>query len=395
MSEGTPIADLQLQIAELQLQIANQTPSPVSPRKSKTLIIVGGTIVALLITGVVSQWARANRGAAAEQPQTATDVAARSQTAAKISSGSRTIKIPLDDLAAECMRRVGTEVLDSMINRAIIQLACEEKGITVTQAEVEQEITRIAKQFNIPVESWLQMLEIERGVTSAQYSREVIWPMLALKKLAGNSVKVTKEDMHKAFVRNYGPRVKSRMIMTDNIRRANEVWSKVKLTPNDFERLARDNSIDPNSRALGGSIPPIARYSGNDKLEEAAFMLKPDEISGIVNIGFNRFVILKCEGFTDQLVQDPKEVENDLYNDLVEQKVQEAVALLFEDLKKSATIVNSWTQTTTEGKNVQQASGSAPGTSSVTPANGTQFRGTTPPNRGTTTPATATPIPNR
>lgn len=394
MSEGTPIA-------ELQQQLANETPSPVPTKKSKTLIIAGGTLVVLLIAGVIFQWARANQGAAAEQPQTQSEAAAaRTQTAAKVTSGSRSIKIPLEDVAAECLKRVGTEVLDSMINRAIIQLACEEKGITVTQAEVEQEIGSIAKQFNIPVESWLQMLEIERGVTSTQYSRDVIWPMLALKKLAGNSVKVTKEDMHKAFVRNYGPRVKCRMIMTDNIRRANEVWSKVKLTPNDFERLARDSSIDPNSRALGGSVPPIARYSGNDKLEEAAFMLKADEISGIINIGFNRFVILKCDGYTEQLVQDPKEVEQDLYNDLVEQKIQEAVALLFEDLKKQATIVNNWTQTTTEGKQVRQASGTSagasPGTATVQPANGTQFRGTAPPNRGTTIPDRITPpTPNR
>lgn len=365
MSEGTPIADLQRQLAD-------QTPSPVPPNKSKTLIVSGGTVVALLVTGIVFQWARANQGTAAEKPKPTNQSTIRTQTAAKITSGNRTIRIPLDDVAQACLRRVGTEVLDSMINRAIIQLACEEKGITVTQAEVEQEIIRIAKQFNIPVESWLQMLEIERGVTSAQYSRDVIWPMLALKKLAGNSVKVTKEDMHKAFVRNYGARVKCRMIMTDNIRRANDVWGKIRLKPNEFERLARDNSIDPNSRALGGSVPPIARYSGNEKLEQAAFKLREGEISGIINIGFNRFVILKCEGFTKQLVQNSKEVEPELYSTLVDQKIQEAVALLFEDLKNEATIVNNWTQTTTEGKKVKQASGVKPGTSRVKPAGGTR-----------------------
>jgi foldase protein PrsA len=377
MSEGTPIADLQQ-------QLAIENPSPVPPKKTKTLLIAGGTVVVLLVAGIVFQWARANQVDADQvQSRSANRAGARTQTAAKITTGSRTIKIPLDDVAQECLRRVGTEVLDSMINRAIIQLACEEKGVTVTQAEVEQEIIRIAKQFNIPVESWLQMLEIERGVTSAQYSRDVIWPMLALKKLAGNSVRVTKKDMHKAFVRNYGPKVKCRMIMTDNVRRANEVWSKIKLRPTDFGRLAREYSIDPNSRALEGSIPPIARYSGNDKLEQAAFKLKEGEVSGIINIGFNRFVILRCEGYTKQLVTDPKEVERQLYEDLVEDKIKEAVALLFEDLKTEATIVNNWTQTTTEGRKIKQTFGTRAGKSRVQPATGTQFKGPTP-NRAAT-----------
>jgi len=267
----------------------------------------------------------------------------------------------MDEVAKECLARVGNDVLESMINRAVIQLACEEAGLLITEAEVDQEIIRISKQFNIPTETWLQMLQTERNVSPEQYKRDVIWPMLALKKLAGESAKVTEEDMHKAFVRQYGARAKVRMIMLDNHRRANEVWNKANLHPGDFKQLARENSVDPNSRAMEGLVPPIARYAGNPELEEAAFRLKEGQVSGIINVGFNRFVILKSEGFTEQKVQDVNEVRDILEKDLKEEKVQESVAKLFDQLKKNSRIDNYWTHQSSGG-DVKQASGAQPNT---------------------------------
>ena len=78
-------------------------------------------------------------------------------------------------------------------------------------------------------------------------------------------------------------------------------------------------------------------------------------------------MILKCEGFTEQIVQDPKEVEQQLYADLVEEKVQEGVANLFENLKKTSTVDNFWNHTRTG--DIQQVSGQVqPGFNNVRPA---------------------------
>ncbi len=343
-----------------------------SAKSVRSYFLVGGTIAALIAGGAGFQWGRAQSGSAAEEPgktsvgkaQVATASGAQAQprkeAAAKVTRKTRNISIPLDEVAKECMLRVGNDVLESMINRAIIQLACEDAGITITEAEVEEEIIRIAKQFNIPTETWVQMLQSERNISPDQYKRDVIWPMLALKRLAGNKVEVSEEDLHNAFVRHYGSRVKCRMIMCDNVRRANEVWEKARLKPNDFHRLAREHSVDPTSRAMEGSVPPIARYSGSPEIEEVAYKLKENEISGIISIGFGRYVILKCEGFTEQKVTDVSEVREQLLKDLTEEKVQEGVAKLFENLKKSSRIDNYWSNTSTG--DVRQVSGAqAPG----------------------------------
>lgn len=345
--------------------------------RSRSLMIAGGTAAAVLIGGIAFQFIRSSEsGTAAENPaagrQGTAQVAGTQRPisdAAKVTRGGRSIVIPLSAVADECMKLKGAEVLESMINRAVIQLECEKVGIVITQADVEAEISRIAKQFNIPVETWLQMLQSERNISPEQYSRDVIWPMLALKRLAGQDVTVTEEDLHRAFVRNYGAKVKCRLIMFDNLRKANEVWQQARLKPDEFERLARDHSIEPNSRALGGSVPPIAKYSGQPELENAAFKLKPGELSGVIQIGVNQFVVLKCEGYTRQVVSGIDEVKDQLLAELEEQKVQEAVAKLFDQLKKESYVHNFWTGEVTG--QIQQASGTASPRGAVRPAAGT------------------------
>ncbi|WP_459555390.1 peptidylprolyl isomerase [Lacunimicrobium album] len=317
-------------------------------RKGSWIPTVAGTLVILVAGGVIWQVFKAeNLQATTGQAVSGTPVAAQPTTQALAKVNDQFISY--DAVASECFSRIGSEVLDNIINRTIIQQEVQKRGIVVSEAEVQQEIVKIAKEFNLGVDMWYQMLTTERGITPEQYRKDIIWPKLALEKLAGDKVVVSDADMEKAFVRNYGPRVRSRMIMLDNIRRANEIWEKASRNPEEFERLARETSIDPNSRALGGSIPPIQRHSGNPELENAAFNLKAGEISSLIQIDVNRYVILKCEGQTEPIVTDIKTVWNDLYAQLEKEKTQEKVATIFEDVKKTARVDNYLTNTTSGG----------------------------------------------
>ena len=55
-----------------------------------------------------------------------------------------------------------------MINRLVIQHACEERGVAVTADEVNQEIVQIAGKFNLAVDNWFQMLQAEKNITPQQ-----------------------------------------------------------------------------------------------------------------------------------------------------------------------------------------------------------------------------------
>jgi foldase protein PrsA len=322
-----------------------QTASAKTPLVNRLGLMIGGTTLVLLAGLVIMQTMRAPQGQAASEEE-----------AARVAGAKRTIDvlarvdgetIPYEMVANECVARHGKEVLDDLINRMVIQRACEKQGVTVTEDEVTAEVTRIAQRFSLDPAGWYQMLQNERNISPQQYRQSVIWPMIALKKLAGEQVDITEEELEQAFVRNYGPRVKCRLIVLDNHRRARECWDEANRNPEEFEKLAQKYSIDPNSRPLGGTIPPIPRFSGNQALETAAFKLKDGEISGIIELQTGRYAILKSEGRTEQVVEDIADVRDTLYDDLFEQKTQQMVAEVFETVKKETRVDNFLTQTTT------------------------------------------------
>lgn len=318
--------------------------SNVESRSSRTGILVGGTLIVLIAGGIGMQVWRAQSTQAAEQKSN--DVGGVSRMDAQNTAFARVNAEPIsyEALAKECVERYGKEVLENMINRTIIQQACAERGIVVSEAEVTQQVIEISKKFGLAVDQYYKLLEAERGLSPVQYHRDIIWPMLALRKLAGKEVTITREMMQMAYEDNYGPRIKARMIVCDNQRRAMEAWNKATANPDDFDGLARDFSVETNSRALGGVIPPIRKNTGaHENLRKAAFAMmdkEPGEISGILQIGPNQFAILKYEGSTEPVDHDPKDVQAQLHADLTEREVQKLVGDTFESLQKSARVDN-------------------------------------------------------
>ena len=323
---------------------ANPTTS--SQPKNKLTIIISGTVLAVLAAAILFQVLRerpSNPGLAAEN-----EVAGRAQVGQqRFLARVNGELVTYDEVAQECVDRHGKDVLENVINRKIIQQACKQQNVTVTETEVNQEVLRISKRFGLDVDGWYNLLQTERGLSRVQYQRDVIWPILALKKLADEKVEISDRELQKAYQNNYGEMVKARMIMMDHPRRIVELWEKIRKNPDDFERFAREYSIEPNSAALGGAIPPIRRFSGDANLSNAAFKLKPGELSGIIQLGdgLNRYVILKCEGRTKPVNHDLKSVQADLHASLSEEKIQQAVSRVFEKLKKQSRIDNYITKT--------------------------------------------------
>ena len=85
---------------------------------------------------------------------------------------------------------------------------------------------------------------------------------------------------------------------------------------------------------------------------------------------------MKCEGRTDPVVTDIKDVWDDLYKQVVEEKTQAAVATVFDKIKKDAQVQNFLVNSTTgvkkpAGAGVRPAgagAAEAPGAASTRPA---------------------------
>jgi len=245
-------------------------------------------------------------------------------------------------LADECLRRYGVEVLESMVNKQIILQACQTSGVSISPQDVEDEINNVAGKFGLSVDRWLTLLATERDVDPQQYRNDIIWPTLALRRLASKEITITEEEFRKAFESEYGPKVEAKIIAVTDRKKAEQILQIARSKPNEFAQLAKQHSEDKATASVYGVIPPIRRHLGDPNLEQVAFGLKPGEISPIIQVA-NQYLILKCEKRIDQRFFTPQqltEIKKALSERIREHKMRGESARLFQQLQSKAQIVN-------------------------------------------------------
>jgi parvulin-like peptidyl-prolyl isomerase len=242
-------------------------------------------------------------------------------------------------LSAECVARHGATVLETMVNRRIIEQACRRGGITITTADVDTEIDAMARRFSLPRDKWLDLIRQERGVSERQYADDIVWPMLALRRLASRSIEPTADDLQQAFEQQFGPAVKARIIVLRTRAAAEEIRRRALAAPDDFPALARAHSVDVGSASANGWVHPIRLHSGEPQFDRAAFSLRPGEISDVVQVA-DQFIIIRCEGHlpADSITFDA--VRERLAGELREQKSRQASTEFFRRLQDASTVEN-------------------------------------------------------
>jgi parvulin-like peptidyl-prolyl isomerase len=295
------------------------------------------TVAATGTSKIAAAQATATGGANTENGTTAIDT--RKLTVMAVVNGQQVTR---QDLARECLRRYGSEVLESMVNKHLILHACQQRGITITERDVADEISRMAAKFGLSTDRWLQMLDQERNIKPEQYSRDIVWPTLALRQLAAKQIEVTPAEIRRAFESELGPKVKVRLISVSSGQKAEQLRAMCLAKPAQFGDLAKNHSEDTNSAAVGGFIPPIRMHIGDPQVEQVAFSLKQNEISPVIHIA-NQYLILKCEEHIGPTVITPaqrRDAEARIVEYLREQKMRTVASDLFKQLQTEAKVVN-------------------------------------------------------
>ncbi len=244
-------------------------------------------------------------------------------------------------LADESLRRYGHDVLENMVNRHLILQACKTAGIEVTSTEVREEVARVASKFGLSMQSYLQLLQEERNIQPDQYSREIIWPMLALRRLVNDRVGVTDEEFNKAFLAQFGEAVKCRLIMVASKGDAESIHKQASVDPSSFAKLAKEHSEDEASASVGGLIPPIRRYTGDSRLEEAAFALQDNEVSPIMQLG-DQWIFLQAVRRIPATTPSPQampSIREQIADRIRDEKMKDAATELFSQLQTEAQVV--------------------------------------------------------
>ncbi len=124
--------------------------------------------------------------------------------------------------------------------------------------------------------------------------------------------------------------------------KAEKVLAEVKKDPSQFAKVAKENSDDTTTAVKGGELGFFSAQEMVPEFSKAAFSMKPNTISGIVQTQFGYHIIM----VTDRMAagQEPFEkVKNDIKGYLQNQKQLQLIDNLVESLKKNAKIeyVNS------------------------------------------------------
>ncbi|MBI5444200.1 MAG: peptidylprolyl isomerase [Deltaproteobacteria bacterium] len=108
----------------------------------------------------------------------------------------------------------------------------------------------------------------------------------------------------------------------------------------DFAQLAKDNSEDPGSAPNGGDLGYFSKDRMVEPFANAAFALKPGEVSQVVETEFG-FHVIKATGHKDATVRPLDEVKEDLTAYLKAKALNDAIQRKVADLKKTARIETS------------------------------------------------------
>lgn len=253
-------------------------------------------------------------------------------------------QISRQQLADECLKRYGNEVVERLVNRQLILNECQRQNITISPKDIDDEITKIATKVGIAPDRYLSMLQSKRKITPEQYRREIIWPTLALRRLARGRTQVAPEEIQRRLETEIGPKVQVRLIALDDQATAEKVLTMVQQSPEEFGKIAKDYSVDVNSASTRGMVPPIRLHIGDPTIEKAAFSLQIGQVSNVIPIA-NQFIIMKCERIFPSQVNDitPEQrqmFEARLKDQISEGKLAEVSQDIFKNLQENTKIIN-------------------------------------------------------
>jgi len=213
------------------------------------------------------------------------------------------------ELDRELERAGGKNMLETLISQKLVEQDAAAKHISVSDQEVEKQIEELKKTLG-PTE--------QQNLTGDKLKmiRDNIRFNILLRKTITASV--SEADKKAYFEKNKDvlPEVELSAIVVADEKQAQAIEQELK-RGKDFASLSREFSIDPMGRERGGYVGFASK--GNlaqlsPSLAQAAFSLKPGEVSGIVKTP-KGFYILKIASMRDTYDQLRDEVERQIASD--------------------------------------------------------------------------------
>lgn len=251
------------------------------------------------------------------------------------------------------MAQMKSEVLESLIDRELLFQESKKKGIQVKSDAVSDQLQKIQQRY--PNKEEFQKLLSNMGLTESDVQAQIERGM-AIQKLIDKEVtekiKVSDEETKAFYDKNPQLFQQPEQIKASHIlikvqadapadqkaearKKIEDVQQKVK-KGEDFATLAKTYSEGP-SGPKGGDLGYFRRGQMVKPFEEAAFSLKPDETSEIVETQFG-YHLIKVNDKKPAKKMTYTEVKDRLSENLKKQKQDSEANAYIETLRKDAKI---------------------------------------------------------
>jgi len=168
------------------------------------------------------------------------------------------------------------QILDALIDQALIEQAAAREGISISGAQAEEEMARLVGENVTQFEDWLQANSLTREAFMAQLQRQLL--SAAFQEHMASSLPSAVEQVH------------ARHILVMSEAKAMDILLKLR-SGESFATLAKQYSQDQASSDLGGDLGFFPRNVMPLEIEAVAFALAPGQVSGIVKTDFGYHII--------------------------------------------------------------------------------------------------------
>src|SRR5215211_4464970 len=243
------------------------------------------------------------------------------------------------------------QIMPQLVSIEIAKAYAQEHNITVSDKEVDQELTKLKKQVGDQArasgqdmsnqEAYEQALK-QNNITEDQLRediRETLPVQKVQERVAGNAEPSDEE------IRNYYEQNKEAQFTTpaqrcvrhilfnkDQKHKAKEVEHQLE-DGGDFAKLAKENSQDPGSAANGGDLGCLGRGETVPEFEQAAFGAKQSKIVGPVKTEFG-YHIIEVTDIKPEQTRSLQEVRSQIKSQLSTDEQSEVFNKWVEEQKK-------------------------------------------------------------
>jgi peptidyl-prolyl cis-trans isomerase C len=250
------------------------------------------------------------------------------------------------------MADVKKEVLENLINLELLYQESRKEGKKAEAAEVDQQMAALKERF--PNKEDFQAALKSRNLTESDVRGQIEKGMSIQRLIEGRfdkieiSEKEAKEyyDSHQdLFMQPEQVRASHILIKVDSgAEEAKKVEARKKLEEirkkiqegGDFEAMAEEFSEDSSGKQ-GGDLGYFGRGQMVKPFEEAAFSLKPGEMSGLVESPFG-YHLIKVTDRKPENVVPYEEIKEKLEEYLKQEKMNKEVAQYISSLKEKADV---------------------------------------------------------